>query len=452
MKGEFDMFAKKNVAPVAIMLATVVLASACSGENGGKRGGSDSDSARPEAQTPVKREPAEVVFYSNNNDPTESFDYRFGNTLRQKFPEYTIKYIQSQGITLEQMIATNTTFDIFFQSIGNYENFMMPAALEYDMTDLIREHKVDLNKFEPTIIEAVKQASGGKMYGLPIFTSNLVLYYNKTLFDKFGVPYPKSNATWEETIATAKKMARSEGGVSYFGLTHSQKHMFRLNPLSIPNADLAANAPTINKDERWKTFYQTLFMDPFQDPVVTDYMKTSGKIPDIYDFTDKQRVAMFPYLSSLIYAWEQQLKAFNWDIVALPSFTNLPNTGSPSYPTYFGITKTSKSKAAAMEVLKYMVSDEFQMELARKGIMPVLKSDDVLKTFGTESPFKDKNLKAVFEKKFAPNAPKALYDAKLIDLYTTYGLKLQKGELDLNTALRQADEDAAKLIAAELKK
>ncbi|MDF2658824.1 MAG: extracellular solute-binding protein family 1 [Paenibacillus sp.] len=452
MKGEFDMFAKKNAAAVAIMLATVLLASACSGENGGKRGGSDSDSARPEAQTPVKREPAEVVFYSNNNDPTESFDYRFGNTLRQKFPEYTIKYIQSQGITLEQMIATNTTFDIFFQSIGNYENFMMPAALEYDMTDLIREHKVDLNKFEPTIIEAVKQASGGKMYGLPIFTSNLVLYYNKTLFDKFGVPYPKSDATWEETIATAKKMARSEGGVSYFGLTHSQKHMFRLNPLSIPNADLAANAPTINKDERWKTFYQTLFMDPFQDPVVTDYMKTSGKIPDIYDFTDKQRVAMFPYLSSLIYAWEQQLKAFNWDIVALPSFSNLPNTGSPSYPTYFGITKTSKSKAAAMEVLKYMVSDEFQMELARKGIMPVLKSDDVLKTFGTESPFKDKNLKAVFEKKFAPNAPKALYDAKLIDLYTTYGLKLQKGELDLNTALRQADEDAVKLIAAELKK
>ncbi|MEF3310050.1 extracellular solute-binding protein [Paenibacillus sp. GYB004] len=446
------MSVKRYAAPVVIMVAAIVLASACSGEREGKRGGTDSDSSQLQEQTPAKREPAEVVFYSNNNDPTESFDYRFGNTLRKKFPEYTIKYIQSQGITLEQMIATNTTFDIFFQSIGNYENFMVPAALEYDMTELIREHKVDLNKFEPTIIDAVRQASGGKMYGLPVFTSNLVLYYNKTLFDKFGVPYPKSDATWEETIATAKKMARIEGGVSYFGMTHSQKHMFRLNPLSIANADLASNAPTINKDERWKTFYRTLFMDPFQDSVVTDYMRTSGKIPDIYDFTDKQRVAMFPYLSSLIYAWEQQLKAFNWDIVALPSFSNLPNTGSPSYPTYFGITKTSKSKSAAMEVLKYMVSDEFQMELARKGIMPVLKNDEVLKTFGTESPFKDKNLKAVFEKKFAPNAPKALYDAKLIDLYTSYGLKLQKGELDLNTALRQADEDAVKVIAEALNK
>jgi multiple sugar transport system substrate-binding protein len=448
----FNMSVKRYAAPLAMMVAAIVLASACSGEREGKRGGTDSDSSQLQEQTPAKREPAEVVFYSNNNDPAESFDYRFGNTLRQKFPEYTIKYIQSQGITLEQMIATNTTFDIFFQSIGNYENFMMPAALEYDMTELIREHKVDLNKFEPTIIDAVRQASGGKMYGLPVFTSNLVLYYNKTLFDKFGVPYPKSDATWEETIATAKKMARIEGGVSYFGMTHSQKHMFRLNPLSIANADLASNAPTINKDERWKTFYRTLFMDPFQDSVVTDYMRTSGKIPDIYDFTDKQRVAMFPYLSSLIYAWEQQLKAFNWDIVALPSFSNLPNTGSPSYPTYFGITKTSKSKSAAMEVLKYMVSDEFQMELARKGIMPVLKNDEVLKTFGTESPFKDKNLKAVFEKKFAPNAPKALYDAKLIDLYTSYGLKLQKGELDLNTALRQADEDAVKVIAEALNK
>lgn len=447
------MVSRKFAASNAMLLAAVVMATACSGGTKEVRPEGDAAGAgQSSQQTPVKREPAEVIFYSNNNDPEESFNYRFGDTLRSKFPEYTITYItSSNGRSIEQMIATNTAFDIFFQSIGNYENFMMASALEYDMTSLIQESQIDLNKFEPTVIEAVKQASGGKLYGLPIFTTNLVNYYNKSLFEKFGVPYPKSSATWEETLDTAKKMARSEGGVSYFGMIVSQKHMFRLNPLAIPHADLAANAPTINKDERWKTFFDTFFIEPFRDPVVTDYMKTTGKIPDIYDFADHQRVAMFPYLSSLIYAWEDRLQKFDWDIVALPSFSGHPGEGSPSYPTYFGITKTSKNKKAAMEVLSFMVSDEFQKELSRKGIMPVLKQDDVVRTFGEESPFKHKNLKAVFEKKFAPNAPKALYDAKLVDLYASYGMKLQKGELDLNTALRQADEGAVKLIAEFLK-
>lgn len=445
---------RKHAGSAVWIFIIALLLSACTGTSGeaGKRENSDSPQPSPPdekviEEAPVEREPATIVFYSNNNDPVESFDYRFGDTLRKEFPEHEIEYIQSSGMTIEEMLTSNTTFDIFFQSIGKYENFMLPLSMEHDMTELIAKHGVDLNRFEQTIIEAGKQASGGNMYALPIFTSNLVLYYNKALFDKFGVPYPESDHTWEDTIGIANRMARVSDGESYFGMAYSQKHLFRLNPLSIPNANLDSDTPTINTDNRWQTFYQTFFIEPYQEPVVAEYMSTSGKTPDIFDFTDHQRVALFPYLSSLIYAWEDRLQLFDWDIVALPSFSTHPGVGSPSYPTYFGITKLSENKDAAMEVLKFMVSDDFQMELARKGIMPVLSNDKVLEVFGSESPFKDKNLMAVFEKEFAPNAPKALYDAQLIDLYTSYGVRVQKGEMDLNSALRTAEEEALQIIS-----
>ena len=47
----------------------------------------------------------------------------------------------------------------------------------------------------------------GKLLGLPIGYTTHVVYYNKDLFDKAGVPYPKGDWTWDELLATAKKVA-----------------------------------------------------------------------------------------------------------------------------------------------------------------------------------------------------------------------------------------------------
>jgi multiple sugar transport system substrate-binding protein len=47
---------------------------------------------------------------------------------------------------------------------------------------------------------------GGKLLGLPIGYTTHVVYYNKDLFDKAGVPYPKGDWTWDELLATAKKV------------------------------------------------------------------------------------------------------------------------------------------------------------------------------------------------------------------------------------------------------
>ncbi|TMV51367.1 carbohydrate ABC transporter substrate-binding protein [Paenibacillus mesophilus] len=438
------MFKKRMMLLLACMVTAGSLAACSNGGGDGKAGEPSGDKGTTAKD--ITKDPAEVVFYSNNGDPVESFDYRFGNSLRKKFPNWTIKYIQraGTGTNLDELLANGTKFDIFFQSIGNFEAQAFPAGIQYDMTELIKSQKVDLSRLDQSVVDAVKQASGGKLYGLPIFTSNLVTYYNKTLFDKFGVPYIKDGITWTEMVETSKRLTRLESGMQYFGFTHSPAHTMRMNPLSIPNVDLASETPTINKDDRWKKYFQTYYLEPMRVPGYLDGMKKINKIPDINMFVKDQNVGMYGYLSSLIYVWEQELKSLNWDIVSFPTVDK--GIGSQSYPSYFGMTNMVRNKEATMEVLKYMISDEFQSEMARKGIMPVLSSDAVKKELGKDSPYKDRNWNAVFYNKFAPIPAKAPYDAEMVNQYVTAGNNIALDKMDINTALRSADEAAVKKV------
>lgn len=429
-------FRKAGPLTIALGLSAAMLAACGQGSNepGGNAAGETPAPAAP-------KEPVELVFYAINGDPEDSFNYRFGDAIRKKFPDYKISYIFSQkGMTLPEMITSGTRFDITYHSIGFYENFLIPNGLHYDMTELIQKHKVDLNRFETTSIEAIKQLNGGKVYSLPVYGNNLVLYYNKSIFDKFGVAYPTNGMTWKQTTDLAKNLTRQDGGVQYYGFGMNPTLLTRMNPLSIPNAELATNTPTVNKNELWKRFYQTFFLDPQLSP------GTFETIPSNTPFVKEKNVAMMAYLSSLITIWTEQLKEVDWDIVSLPSFEDNPGVGSQINSINFGITSIAKNKDAAMEVLNYMTSEEFQTSLAKKGIMPVLKSESVRNALGQESVFKDKNFKAIFHNKPAPIPPKALYDAELVTIYANYGTQVWQGKVDINTAMRQAEEEAKKKI------
>ncbi|MDF2718545.1 MAG: extracellular solute-binding protein family 1, partial [Paenibacillus sp.] len=250
------MFYKTITSSVALTAMLAALLAGCGSKEAADNGGQP---AKPS-------EPVEIVFYSTNGDPAESFDYRFGNAIRKKFPNYTIKYIQNtKGNSMAELLTAGTKFDIYFISTGNYESVMFENGLEIDMDELVKKHKVDLSKLEPTVIEGIRQSSGGKLTGIPVHTNNMVLYYNKTLFDKFGVAYPKDGMTWDQVLEMSKKLTRNEGGAQYYGFTTSPNHILRMNQYSIPNVDLKTQTPTINTNEKWKSFFQTVFLDPYTD-------------------------------------------------------------------------------------------------------------------------------------------------------------------------------------------
>ncbi len=75
---------------------------------------------------------------------------------------------------------------------------------------------------------------GGDLYALPLWTSTQMMYYNKNLFDKAGVPYPSSEEmkrmTYEETIELAKKVMAGSGAKYGFSLEQIDRY-YQLQPI-----------------------------------------------------------------------------------------------------------------------------------------------------------------------------------------------------------------------------
>ena len=76
-----------------------------------------------------------------------------------------------------------------------------------------KDKDFNINDFIPQLLTAKKN---GKIYGLPLNPSTLVMYYNKDLFRKAGLNPDKPPQTWDEVYEAAKKIKAV--GKDYYGI------------------------------------------------------------------------------------------------------------------------------------------------------------------------------------------------------------------------------------------
>jgi ABC-type glycerol-3-phosphate transport system substrate-binding protein len=390
--------------------------------------------------------PVDLHIYSTSAFTMKNYMDKYGDAIQKKFPNYKITYHERPNTsTIEELLASKPQIDIMIETAGTTS-----SALFYDMTDLIKKHKVDLNRFDPTMIDLVKQIGGGKVFGLPVNGDNLVLYYNKAIFDQFGIAYPKDGMTWDDTIALSNKLTRNDGGKNYFGLGIADKHYLQENQFSLPFLDPTTGKATINNDS-WKKIYDTVFVRPANNQVYKDGIAAlKGKMPGKDQFIKDKVMAMFVENTGVGFMTSLKDANLDWDMVSVPVFSEKPGIGSQGYPTYLCLTPLAKFKDAAMEVIKYTTSDEFQLANSRKGLPTVLKDDKIKKQMGEDTPFSGKHFGAQYYNKLAPISVKSEYDDVVLGIYLKQEADLALGNVDINTALRTAEEAANKAVA-ELK-
>ena len=391
-----------------------------------------------------------ITAFYNSGAPVEEFNERWGNKIKEKFPNYTIQYIQkAKGSELADLVTNGTKIDLYIDSIGILANpkALIDLNLQYDMSELIKKHNIDLKKFEPTTIEAIKNFGG--LYGLPVHTTTLLLYYNKDIFDKFGVPYPKDGMTWEQLADLSRRLTVTDhDGRQYIGFSTSPGHLLRMNQLSLPFVDKNSLRAVIN-NENWKRFIQTTLVNPSQTDGYKTWVQKNGKIPPGDLFIKDRTLAMYLYFLDWKTQQAKEFETMNWDFVAAPTFHNLPGVGAQTYPTYFCVTSTSQYKEETMEIIKFVTSEEFQLSLSKTGVaLPVLDTDAVKKVFAQKSSFKAKNNQAAFFHKFAAPMTRTPYDSQAEGQITKLLPQIVNGLLDINTALRTAEEEANKAIDA----
>ncbi len=77
------------------------------------------------------------------------------------------------------------------------------------LDDFIKgQYPLDTSIYLPGMIEPGQYK--GKQYFLPKDFSTLAVYYNKKIFDQYGVDYPKEDWTWEDFLKTAQDLTIDE--------------------------------------------------------------------------------------------------------------------------------------------------------------------------------------------------------------------------------------------------
>ncbi|MDF2659242.1 MAG: hypothetical protein K0Q94_2033 [Paenibacillus sp.] len=435
-------------ASISILAMTVLLA-ACGGGSGSTPAASGPSPAGGEQQTPpAKKDPITLTIYTEGVNK-EEFDDRFLPSLTKKFPHITIEYIKAAaGTTITDLVAQNKIPDIMRIDVPGLKAKYLDLGLAYGLDELVKKNQYNLNRFDEVFIQEMRNAGRtGELYGLPVPPYfPLVLYYNKDLFDRFGVPYPKDGMTWDEVYEVAKKMTRVENGLVYRGFSSSITAMLRDNPWSLPILDPATDSLT--DPEKWKTLFTTFkkFYDipnNAMDPNLANEGNAFGK----------GTVAMMANQHNIYLIIPENI---NWDIVSYPMLPGSPNLMGQRGPAYWSITKQSKYKEEAFQVITEMLSDEVQQEDSKKGIPTTLTNKDIQKTLGASHPvYSKKNMNAVFY--YPPTAPTPKRKPELTDVpgrnqeaiireaFNDVVLK----NIDMNTALRTADEKLKLEIAKE---
>jgi multiple sugar transport system substrate-binding protein len=402
---------------------------------------SSSEVEKPSPATPVTLTVAGPKYFTD-----EEYQKYVSEPVRKKYPHITMKQIDTteKGLDIASLVGANQIPDIIAFQQGNMGP-LFDLRLMFDTKELAKKHKFDLSRLQPELLKGLQAQYGTDMLpGLPIYQSTYVMAYNKTIFDRFGVAYPKDGMFWEDVFAMAQNLTRIDQGIQYYGVSMARTYHDGYKPISLPFADFSTNKPLF-QSQGWKDQF-ALWNDLYAklgSPPKIDWEKA---------WSQEKRVGMRIIQTALFQTFLAD-KGLVWDIVTHPQNKKAPGIGLEMNAHWWSISSTSQHKDAAYQVISLLLSDEVQTKLSRGMRISVLNDNDIQNQVGADlAGAQAMNLKAFVKlKNPIPIRLGTLGSAFYNNMVSAYESVFYDGK-DINTALREADEKMAKDIQASLQK
>ncbi|CAG7617053.1 ABC transporter substrate-binding protein [Paenibacillus allorhizosphaerae] len=436
--------------PILIALSvscSLMFLSACGGTAPTSSGtdSKDKSTGKPEEAKPIT---LQAYAYSGAL-VKEDFDKYIAAPLKQKYPHITLEYVASgKGTSPNELATAGTMPDIIMTGMRQllvFQELDVPA----DLTGLMKTNRLDRSLYRKEAIDAIADyGSKGELYALPLYVNFYAMLYNKDIFDRFSVEYPKDQMTWDEVKSLAAKVSKVQDGITYKGLQPADIIDVFAGGLSLSYMDEQNKKAKVTTDG-WKKVFEIakeINSIPGNEPKDP---KNIWKGSD--DFFKDKNIAMMPYFGTRVQKAAQlnDELGFNWDVVSFPSFKDSPGKSSEVDAQVLALSKTSKHPDEAFKVIQYLTSsEEVQGNLAKMGrALPALNNENLMKSFGADYPLlKTKNINGIF--KTTPRQPHkaSQYDDIVRKWLKNSFLDHLSGKYDVNTALKTAEEGAAKEI------
>jgi len=395
-----------------VFLLTTIL-SGCSGS---------SSEVSNEKETASTTDPVETVTSNTNDDPTSkavtdfskettiTIQHEWGldqisalmqpieDKLQAEGKNIKVKWIQGQPTleALQELNAKGVVPDIIYTSKG------IDGLQELDMVEPIDEwskiYGLDMSRIDPSVVSLFRSFDdNGSMIGVPTFADTYTLFYNKEIFDMFGLPYPTDQMTWDETLELAKKLTGERDGVTYRGLELGWQNSVTDDTLA-PLKELITNVVDPETDEVLLT----------KEPAITkyfEYMKKFYSIPGLYERNKEKQASFFASgTAAMLVSWPTYMEwgipenvRANTNAVRLPIWGGADQDAPTTTAHMYVLNKYSENKDAAFQWMKEVVADDMQKKFSAAGYPTVLKNPDIISVFGSEKDIYDgQNVSAYF--------------------------------------------------------
>lgn len=248
---------------------------------------------------------------------------------------------------LHLLFASNLEPDIVF-----INNLNLPVYSDRLLE--LSEH-INKNEFYPQSIDAL--SVNNKLYAIPRDVSILVVFYNKNLFNKFGIKYPDKNWSINDLENTAKNLSQN----GYFGIGYDNNiypalpfiNSFGGDILNKDGLYIADNKEFKNGIEYYKNLAYKNHYAPTKPQIgskMLSQMFLEGKI------------GMHVSGRWMVPKYRESAK-FDWDIV------NFPNCASPSDASGWAVSKSSKHKKEALDFVLYLSTKNNISKMAESGLI-----------------------------------------------------------------------------------
>jgi multiple sugar transport system substrate-binding protein len=286
---------------------------------------------------------------------------------------YEILSWDSYFTRLQTLVAGGTAPDTFEL---NYENFITYASNNtlLSLDDMIAEDNVDMSVYNQKALEAFKQK--GEQFGLVESFSNVVLFYNKELFDNAGLEYPQPDWTWEDELNAAEALTDEANGI--WG-TYSPVQFWEFYKTIAQNGGAIFNEDktevVINSPENVETLQWMI--DKVEKYHVTPSMdQMSGQTDG--DLFVGGKIAM---LRTGIWMFDAFMDApFEWDIALEPG-----NTQKAHHFFANGVVVSSETEQpeASWKWIQFLTSSDFatQIRVDTGWELPAVENDTVLEGY-----------------------------------------------------------------------
>lgn len=361
------MFFKQGRLSLVAMVMVMLLLSACGGETASTPTAAGSTGGNTAAM------PSGEISYQVFGDPEEIAVFEAVVAGYNKYNpnvKVNLDVVPSQGeymTKLSASIASGTPPDVFLLNYRRYGQFLGKNQLEPAEDYLAKSATVKKEMFFDVPLKAF--SDGGKLQCMPQNISSMVVYYNKDLFQKYNVPLPTDDWTWDQFLDAAKKLTMDtdgDGTPNIYGLG-TEASIIRLAPF------IWQNGGKLMDDEANPT--KMTLTDPASLQAIEFFMNLSNKhkvVPTEAEFRAQDFEARFKegtlamtLNSRRVVPVFRTIKGFTWDVAAPPS--GKAGRVSVLHSDAYCMAAAGKNKAATWNFVEYAIGKEGQEIAAKLG-------------------------------------------------------------------------------------